>query len=37
MWFEPARVRDSAFVFPKLRRLIRNWLARRSPRGQRRM
>ena len=28
--FHQAQVRDSAFVFPKLRRLIRSWLARRN-------
>ena len=28
--FHQALSRDSAFVFPKLRRLVRSWLAKRS-------
>jgi uncharacterized protein YjiS (DUF1127 family) len=28
-----AEMRDRAFAFPKLRRLVRNWLARRQLRG----
>ncbi len=28
--FHQALSRDSAYVFPKLRRLVRNWLAKRN-------
>lgn len=31
--FQQALSRDSAFVFPKLRRLVRSWIAKRSLKG----